>query len=292
VAALTVAAAVWLTAETLAGRGISAWPGPRPRSRRGPSRQVWLSQAGAAVTPGQFWAISTGVAAGVFVLLFAIDQTLVVAALPAVAAGALPYAYWAALRRKAAAARFEAWPDALRFVIGRLGAGISTLHEALEALSDSGPEALRAPMGRYVRLSARVGIRPALEAVRAELADPVSDPVLLTFGIAAEEGSEQVVRILSNLGSQIAGDLALAEKITTLQTQSRVATWAVFVLPYLLLVFLCGTQGFYRAFFSSALGYAVVLGGAAMSTVGFFLARRLARPIATTERVFVAEAAR
>ena len=244
------------------------------------------------MTPGQFWAISTGVAAGVFVLLFAIDQTLVVAALPATAAGALPYAYWSAQRRKAAAARFEAWPDALRFVIGRLGAGISTLHEALEALSDSGPEALRAPMGRYVRLSARVGIRPALEAVRAELADPVSDPVLLTFGIAAEEGSEQVVRILSNLGSQIAGDLALAEKITTLQTQSRVATWAVFVLPYLLLVFLCGTQGFYRAFFSSALGYAVVLGGAAMSTVGFFLARRLARPIATTERVFVAEAAR
>ena len=291
-AALCAAAAVWLGAETVAGRGVRGRPRLPRRTRRGPSRQVWLSQAGAAVTPGQFWATSVGLALGVFAILYLLDHTLVVAALPGLAAGALPYAYWSSRRRAGATARFEAWPDALRFVIGRLSAGISTLHEALEALAADGPEALRAPMGRYVRLSARVGIRSALEAVRAELADPVSDPVLLTFAVAAEEGSEAVIRILSNLGNQIAGDLALAERIRTVQTQSRLASWATFVLPYALLVFLCGTQGFYRQFFSSGAGLGVVVLGAVMSTAGFFLARRLAKPIATTERVFVTEAAR
>lgn len=294
VAALVAGAAVWLAAETLAGRGLRApGAGGRPSRRRfrsigSRSRQVWLSQAGAAVTPRQFWAVSVGLAAACFVALYAIDQTVVVAAVPALAAGALPYAYWSTQRRQRANARFEAWPDALRHVIGRLQSGISTLHEALEELSVSGPAALRPPMARYLRLSARVGYRQALEVVRHELADPISDPVLLTFEMAVEEGTDQVVRILTNLAGQIQGDLQLAERIRTLQTQSRVATWAVFALPYALLVFLCATDAFYRQFFSTTAGLAVVAAGFVMSLVGLTLARRLGRPIPTTERVFVA----
>lgn len=293
VAALVAGAAVWLAAETLTGGGLRRLSPIRHRDghparrigRR--SRQVWLSQAGAAVTPRQFWAVSLGLTAACFLGLYAVDQTLVVAAVPALAAGALPYAYWSSQRRKRADARFEAWPEALRHVIGRLQSGISTLHEALDELSVSGPAALRPSMARYVRLSARVGYRQALEVVRGELADPISDPVLLTFEMAVEEGTDQVVRILSNLAEQIQGDLQLTERIRTLQTQSRVATWAVFALPYGLLVFLCSTEVFYRQFFSAPAGLAVVAAGFGLSLVGLLLARRLARPIPTTERVFV-----
>lgn len=284
-AALCVGAAAWLGAELLSGR-VLRMPSRAPGSSK-VTRQVWLSQAGAAVTPGQFWAVSVGVTAAAFLVLYVLDHTIVVAVLPAVAFGAIPYAYWADQRRRKASARFEAWPDALRHVIGRLQSGISTLHDALEELSVSGPEALRAPMGRYVRLSSRVGYRRALEAVRSELADPISDPVLLTFAVAAEEGTDQVVRILTNLGAQIQGDLQLSEKVRTLQTQSKVATWAVFTLPYGLLVFLCATQGFYRQFFSEAAGLAVMALGVTLSIVGLTLARRLGKPIPTTQRVFV-----
>ena len=49
-------------------------------------------------------------------------------------------------------------------------------------------------MGRYVRLVDRVGGHDALEAVRAEMADPVSDSVLFTFELAAEEGTVMVLR--------------------------------------------------------------------------------------------------
>jgi Flp pilus assembly protein TadB len=291
-AAICSAACVWLAAETLAGRPIS-WPrrvNPR-RHRQKVSRQVWLSQAGAAVTPAQFWAVSAVLAAAVFLLLFALDRTVIVAVLPAVGVGAVPYAYWSAQRRRRAAARLESWPDALRHVNGALKAGIATLHEALVELSVSGPEHLRPPMARYVRLADRVGSVAALEAVRAELADPVSDSVLLTFETASAEGTTMVLKVLDGLLSQISGDLALAEKIRTLQTQSRLAGWASLIIPYVLLVFLCATTVSFRHFYDSAIGILIVVVGGCASAGGFAITRRLARPIATTERVFVQPAA-
>ncbi|HVA44480.1 MAG TPA: hypothetical protein VNF50_13440 [Acidimicrobiales bacterium] len=291
-AALCTAVCVWLSAELIRGRGVVETAGSRRPHRlrvgRKLSRQVWLSQAGAAVTPRQFWAASGAVAVATFVLLYLLDQTVAVALMPAAAAGAAPYAYWSSQRRRRADARLQAWPEALRQVIGQLESGAATLHDALEGLGVSGPPALRAPMGRYVRLSARVGYRQALEAVRMELADPISDPVLLTFGMAVEEGTDQVLRILSSLISQIEGDLQLADRIRTVQTQSRIATWAVFGVPYVLLVFLCATQSFYRQFFSEPVGVVVMAVGVSLSLVGLLLARRLGRPIPTAERVFLA----
>jgi Flp pilus assembly protein TadB len=295
-AAVLLGACAWMVTRRLLGGEV---PGSRPAGgriglqgmsrRRKPTRegfQIWLSQAGAAVTPGQFWAVSAGVGALAFILLLAISGTFVVSALPAVALAATPYAYWSAQRRKQAAARSAAWPDALRYLVGVLGAGVATLHDALEELAKSGPEPLRAPIGRYVRMSARVGDRQALEAVRADLADPISDPVLLAFEGAVEEGTETVLRVLSDLSAQITSDLQLTEKVRTLQTQSRAATWGCFALPYAVLLFLCATNSAYRQFFATPFGLGLVLVGALLSVAGLLACRTLLRPIATTERVF------
>jgi tight adherence protein B len=239
------------------------------------------------VTPRQFWVVCLATSAVTFLVLFVVDRAVVVAAVPAIGAGALPYAYWSVERHKRANGRTEAWPDALRHITGGLLAGISNLHDALEELGVSGPEPLRAPFARYSRLVARgVSDRQALEAIRAELADPVSDSVILNLELAASEGTDLAISVLGDLTSQITGDLELAEKIRTLQTQSRIAGWAVFVLPYALLVFLCATQPFYREFFATSAGLLIVLLGAAMSVIGFFIVRRLAKPVATQERIF------
>ncbi len=294
-AAVLLGACMWvvsrrlISGEAFGSRFANGRLRVRLSSRRAPARggfQVWLSQAGAAVTPGQFWAVSAGVGAVAFTLLLAISGTFVVAALPGVALAAAPYGYWSAQRRKHAAARSAAWPDALRYLVGVLGAGVATLHDALEELAKSGPEPLRAPIGRYVRLSARVGDRQALEAVRADLADPISDPVLLAFEGAVEEGTETVLRVLTDLGAQITSDLQLAEKVRTLQTQSRAATWGCFSLPYVVLLFLCATNSAYRQFFATPFGLGLVLVGGVLSVAGLLACRRLLRPIATTERVF------
>lgn len=274
--------------------GTAPAPGRTVANRvkvRRPGFQVWLSQAGAAVTPAQFWAVSGGVGAVTFLVLLAVSRAPVVAALPAVASGAAPYAYWSGQRRKQADARSGAWPDALRYLVGVLGAGLATLHEALEELSVSGPVPLRAPMARYVRLAGRVGQRQALETVRAELADPISDPVLLALGGAIEEGTATALRILTDLGAQITADLQLAEKVRTLQTQSRVATWGCFVLPYAVLLYLCATDSAYRHLFSEPVGLVLLFVGALLSLVGLVASRWLVRPIATSSRVFATEAA-
>ena len=113
---------------------------------------------------------------------------------------------------------------------------------------------------------ARVGDRQALEAVRADLADPISDPVLLAFEGAVEEGTETVLRVLTDLSAQITSDLQLAEKIRTLQTQSRAATWGCFALPYVVLLFLCATNSAYRQFFATPFGLVLVLIGASSVT--------------------------
>lgn len=301
-AALCLGFSVWGLARLAARQpvlprrlGAALRPG-KVRASRGRalrvSFQVWLSQAGAAVTPRQFVAVSAGVALVVFALLFAVSRTAVVAALPAAGAGAAPYAYWSSQRRKAAVARSAAWPDALRYLVGVLGAGLATLHDALQELSRSGPEPLRPAMARYSRLSGRVGDRPALEAVRSELADPISDPVLLAFAGAIEEGTGTVLRVLSDLGAQITADLQLADKVRTLQTQSRAATWGCFALPYVVLFVLCTTNAAYREYFSQPAGLVVVLLGATFSLAGLAVSRRLVRPVATTRRVFAEEVAR
>ncbi|MGC8626236.1 MAG: type II secretion system F family protein [Acidimicrobiales bacterium] len=294
-AALCAGALVWSLARRAAGasdRQLGTGPlglhtGARLGTRKARARyQEWLLQAGAAVSPGQFLAVSAGVGLSCFLLLLAVSRTLVVAGLPAIASAAMPYFYWSAQRRKRSAALSAAWPDALRYLVGALGAGISTLHDALQQLAVDGPAPLRGPMARCSRLAGKLGDRQALEAVREELADPISDQVILALEGAVDEGTETVLTVLADLGSQITADLQLADKVRTLQAQSRVATWGCLVVPYGLLIFLCATNASYRHFFSEPIGLLLVVAGAAMSAAGAVIARRLVRPIATTKRVF------
>ena len=98
-----------------------------------------------------------------------------------------------------------------------------------------------------------------------------------------------VLKVLDGLLGQITGDLALGEKVRTLQTQSRVAAWASLVIPYALLVFLCASTPSFRQFYDSPLGLVIVIVGGCASVAGFAIVRRLGRPIATTERVFTGQ---
>lgn len=293
-AALLIAMTVWSAARRALreplppGRPISRLASTLTRDR--PRAQTWLSQAGAAVTPSQFVLASGAVGCLSFILLLAISRTPAICIAPAAAATAAPYAYWANARRKRAAARSHAWPDVVRQLVGVIGPGVATLHDALEELSRSGPLAVRPAMSRYSRLAARLGDRRALEVLRWELADPAADPVLLALAGAVEEGTGTVLRVLGDLGAQITADLQLAEKIRTLQTQSRVANWGCFALPYGVLFLLCTANPAYRSYFSEPAGFAIVIAGIAVSSVGFIICRRLVNPIATGQRVFTGRA--
>jgi hypothetical protein len=141
-------------------------------------------------------------------------------------------------------------------------------------------------MARYARRSGQIGSLSALEAVRTELADPVSDQVLLTFAQAASEGTQTVLRALELLLDQTNGDIALQDKVRTAGTQLLLASWTGFVAPLLVLLLFCTVSPQYRAFFSGAEGIILVIGGATVDVLGLLTTRRLAHTVPTTQRIF------
>jgi tight adherence protein B len=135
------------------------------------NRQLWLNQAGVAVTPRQFIAGSVAVGAVAFVAIVAVTGAPLVALVPAAGVAALPRAYFAR-RRTAHLQRVQAaWPDGLRDVIASIAAGRS-LSQALNALVASGPAPLQEAFTRFPMLSRMLGTVPALEVIKEELADP------------------------------------------------------------------------------------------------------------------------
>lgn len=257
-----------------------------PRRRRNKvSRQQWLLQAGARVSVRQFWATSGVVGALTFVILFALTGAVPVALFPAVAVGALPRAYYGRERAKRGRSQMEAWPDALRNLVASLNATLS-LHQALVALGHSGPTALRPVFIRYAQLSRTLDARAALEAIRDELADPVSDRVIEVLLLATEQGPTIVLDVLADLARSTTADLALAERIETAQMEQKLNAKAVFVLPYFILIVMCVSAAEFRGFYQTGGGLLVVAIGGAMSTAGMAMINRLGRQPAE-DRLFL-----
>ena len=257
------------------------------RFRRRPqvsSRQLWLNQAGVAVTPRQFAAGSIAVGAVAFLVITAVTGTPLVAIVPAVGVVALPRAYFGR-RRAAHLQRVQAaWPDGLRDVIASIAAGRS-LPQALNALAASGPASLQEAFARFPMLSRMLGAVPALEVIKEELADPTSDRVIEVLVLAQERGGQIVRDILEDLVAATTRDLKLLEEVETEGLEMKINARAVLVLPWLVLVALTVREGPFRDFYRSPGGLVVVLVAGVLSVAGGLLIARLARTRAE-QRVF------
>ena len=275
VAALSSAAAVYLIVAALLGRTpeLRRW---RPRPAAVSERQTWLIQAGTDLTPRQFWVGSVVVGAVTFVLIVGLTATPATAVVPAVAVGLLPRAYFARQRAGRMRRLQEAWPDGIRDLVANTSAGTS-LHQAIEALAASGPEALREAFARYPSLARMVGVVPALELVKEELADPTSDRVIEVLILAHERGGHILADILRDLATATTRDVRVQEEIHTDGLEQRINARAVFALPWLVLLVLTVQDGFFRDFYRSPAGLLVVVIGALLSTVGIVIVTRLAR---------------
>ena len=257
----------------------------RPRRRAELSgRKLWLQQAGVAVTPRQFWAGSIGVGVVAFLLIDLLTGTPLIALMPASAVALLPRAYFS--RRRAARLRRvqEAWPDGLRDVLASISAGRS-LTQALTSVATAGPVALQEAFARFPLLARMLGTVPALEVVKEELSDPVSDRVLEVLVLAHERGGRIVAEILGDLITATTKDLKVLDEIETEGLEMKINARAVLVLPWFVLVALTLRDGPFRDFYRSSGGLLVVLAGAALSAFGAWLIGRLSRQ-QTEQRVF------
>lgn len=282
-AVLASALAAFLAAGALLG--LLPTFSARRSARRASRRQEWLTQAGVALTPAQFWLASSVVGLVVFLLTLALTSTPVVALAPALGGACLPGAAIARQRNRRLRAVQEAWPDGLRELLASVAAGRS-LAQALQVLAADGPPALRVTFARYPQLARVVGTTAALEAIKAELADPTSDRVLDVLVVAHERGGPAVVEILHDLADDTVRDLRTLEGIATDALEQRLNAAAVFMLPWLVLLLLTARPGPFRGFYQRPAGLLVVAAGALMSAFGLAAVQRLAaRP--TETRVLV-----
>lgn len=249
---------------------------PRPRAT-GPTRgQLWLVQAGVALTPRQFWAGSAAVGVITLLAVAAVTATPVVALAPAVAAGLAPRVAVGRQRVRRMREVQEAWPDGLREVLGAIAAGRS-LSQALVGLATQGPLPRRHAFARFPATVRMVGVVPALEAVKAELADPTSDRVVEVLLLAHQRGGRAVAEILRDLAEATSADVRISEEIETNALEQKINARAVFVLPWLVLLLLTAREGDFRAFYQSGEGLFVVVVGGVLSLLGMWAVGRLGR---------------
>ena len=248
----------------------------RPAAKQSQGQQLWLNQAGVELTPRQFWTGSALVGMLGFGFTWALSGAWSVAAVPAVTIALLPRAYYSRQRSRRLAETIQAWPDGLRDLTAGIQAGRS-LPQAIEALADTGPPALRRAFARFGTLNQMFGTRAALEAIKHELADPTSDRVIEVLIMAHERGGPTVTAILTDLADSVTEDLRTIEEIRTAELEQKINARAVFALPWFVLLLITVRGGPFRQFYQSSAGALTVVVGALLSLIGLLIVSRLGR---------------
>ena len=244
------------------------------RVRRPTPLESTIRRAGLDVTVGKVrWATAASglVAFGLFV---AVTRIPTIAVVPALLAAATPRWWIARHAARRQHAVQQAWPDAIRDLVASIGAG-SSLQHGLEALAHSGPTDLRSVFARFAVSARAVGVAPALEAIRDELADATSDRVIEILLVAYERGGSIVPDILRDLATATTRDLWVLEQAQTESLEQRINARAVFVLPWIVLVAVTLQEGPFREFYRSGAGLVVIVIGAMASLGGMWIIRRL-----------------
>jgi tight adherence protein B len=278
VAALVSAVAAALVANTVMA-------GIKKRSDQTRPKSSWLKESGLDVTPAQFWLTSIGAGVVAYAMVFALTSLPIVSLMPALVVTTLPKAYFARRRARRLGEVQRAWPDGLRDLLASVRSGAS-LPTAIEDLASFGPVPLRDAFQGFPIYSRSLGVVPALEIVKSDLADPTSDRVIEVLILAYERGGAVVPEILSDLAEATTKDLWTLEEIHTDALEQKINSRIVFVLPWLVLVAMTTRSGAFREFYASSLGVAVAVIGGVMSLVGVVIASKLGSHSAET-RVFV-----
>lgn len=248
------------------------WPAAPPRRRRSTAMaaardELRLAGLGSVPLPvvivvmGVFGLVAGGIAYGVFAL------NVIAFIAGALGLAIVPLAVHArALARRTA--NRSVWPEVVDHLVASARAGMS-LPDALGALATLGPAATRAPFAAFDDDYRRSGaFTPALDALKARLADPVADRILETVRMAREVGGTEVTQVLRSLSAYLRDDAALRAEVRARQSWVRNAAKLGVAAPWLLLVALATRPETLQAYDSPA-GTALLLVGLAVSVVAY-----------------------
>lgn len=248
------------------------WPAAPARPRRRPSRDAVrdeLQLAGLGAVP---MVVVIAVALVFGVALAAIAQAVFALAALTFVGGVLGLAIVPSAVHARAVARRTAnravWPEVVDHLVASARAGMS-LPDALGSLATLGPAATRAPFAAFDDDYRRTGVfAPALDALKARLADPVADRILETVRMAREVGGTEITHVLRSLSAYLRVDAALRAEVRSRQSWTRNAAKLGVAAPWVLLVLLATKPETLQAYDTPA-GTGLLLAGLGVSVVAY-----------------------
>jgi tight adherence protein B len=184
-----------------------------------------------------------------------------------------------ALGRRAAARRrslVASWPDAVDDLASAVRAGMS-LPDAVAALADRGPAALRPSFARFAadhRVTGSFGT--CLDHLKADLADPVGDRVVEALRLARDVGGTELGRLLRTLSAVLREDARTRSELEARQGWAVNAARLAVAAPWATLGFLSLRPGALAAYDSSG-GMLVLAFAGATSSLAYALMKRIGR---------------
>ncbi len=201
---------------------LSPWFVPAPAWRPwGPWKRVREDVARARVpglTAGRLVMLSGVIGAVVAMVVLAVTGAWPVALIVSLGVSFLPYA-WVVSRLGAHAKTVRAaWPEVIDAMVSGVRAGTS-LPQVLCDLAEEGPVPVRFAFEAFSRdYSANGRFAPALDRMKAEVADPVADRIIEALRIARSVGGADLTRLLQDLAALLREDARVRGELEARQS--------------------------------------------------------------------------
>lgn len=261
---------------------VSPWLWPRGEARperpgaAGPLARL-LSEAGFDGLPaGRVVTVSAALAALAAAVAWLVVPVAALALVAGAAGGAIPWAWLRSRRLRLVRSRRALWPDVCDQLIASVRAGMA-LPDAVAALADSAPLALRPPFAAFARdLAASGHFDSSIVRAKAVIADPVADRIIETLRMSRQVGGTELTAVLRALAASVRAEAAVRSEVDARQSWIRGAAVLGVVAPWAVLALLALRPEGARAY-ASPEGVVLILAGAAVSAVAYRVMVRIGR---------------
>ena len=178
--------------------------------------------------------------------------------------------------RKIAINRAQAWPEVLDLLIASLQSGAS-ISESLSNLATVGPQSIRKEFDKFSKsLIAGEKFEVAINDLKVEFADPITDQLFETLYFATKFGSKNTIKVLREISEYVSADLALRAEINTrfgwIKNSANLAALA----PWLLFIIL-RTQENARLAYMHSTGQLLMIFGVIATLLAYLWMSRIAK---------------
>ncbi len=161
----------------------------------------------------------------------------------------------------------EPWPDALRTIRVGLLSGQS-LHQALERMSETGPEPLRPAWVRYSKIAGAVGQQEALFVLADEFEHPLTDRIFEVLATGFGVGTKIVVETIGEMIESVTEEITILSELESMTLEGRIQAVGLSVVPSLMLLYLTTVMSGYQDFYRGTFGVALVVFGSVVTLIG------------------------